>query len=169
MKHLLAAIALTLASVTSVTAGELLEAYNEVASLPKMQSMDKEKAFDVFDGWFGALVFKEAEITCFTGERGNAETTVYGGKIIEAVSKLPDDELVLSGRNAQSLIYIYAHKLSADTYETLIFIDLAYQGQTVAIIGKMDSQLVDALRDGKVVMDARNHSITVDAPVLRCD
>ena len=81
---------------------------------------------------------------------------------------LPKEQLVLCGTNFQNLIYFYARPLDKDNYELLIMIDQAYQGQTITVLGTVNKNIVESLKDGKIEFTP-DHQIKVFAPILTCN
>ena len=165
MKKIFSIFAFLIAAVVGGNAMTLKEAYSQVESMPDLKGVESGGYIDVLDGWVDALPFETAKCTYKVHEVGNGQTVYYGSKVEELYKSLPKDELILSGADFQNLIYIYARPEDKTYSEVLILIDQAYQGTTAAIIGRVNNQMVEALKMGSVKFTA-DHKTVVSVPLL---
>lgn len=168
MKKIFSIFAFLIAAVVGANAMTLKEAYSQIESMPDLQGVKTGGFIDVLDGWVGAIPFETAKCTYKTHQVGNGQTVYYGSKVEEVSKNLPKDQLILSGADFQNLIYVYAKPDDKIYSEVLILIDQAYQGNTIAIIGRVNNQMVESLKRGKVKFTA-DHQIVVSAPLMICD
>lgn len=165
MKKIFSIFAFLIVAVAAGNAMTLKEAYSQIESMPDLKGVESGGFIDVLDGWVDALPFETAECTYKAHEVGGGQTVYYGSKVEELYKSLPKDELILSGADFQNLIYVYARPDDKIYSEVLILVDQAYQGTTSAIIGRVNNQMVEALKMGKVKFTA-DHQIVVSAPLL---
>lgn len=167
MKKLLSVFLLLFSVVTNVNAITLREAYNEMNKLPDLEGTVSNSHFYNGNGWVGSIPLNDASVTYKAHQVGNGQTVYYGSKVDELSRLLPKEQLVLSGTDFQNLIYFYARPIDKENYELLIMIDQAYQGQTITVLGTVNRNIVESLKDGKVEFTP-DHQIKVLVPILIC-
>ncbi len=168
MKKLLSIFLLLAAFVANASAMTLKEAYDEMSKLPDLKGIESDNHYYKGNGWLEALPIKNVSVTYKAHQVGNGQTVYYGSKVDELSKLLPTEQLVLCGTNFQNLIYFYARPLDKDNYELLIMIDQAYQGQTITVLGTVNKNIVESLKDGKIEFTP-DHQIKVFAPILICN
>lgn len=168
MKKLLLILLFLGVIVANASAITLREAYEEMNKLPDLKGIESDSHFYRGNGWLESIPMKNTSVTYKVHEVGNGQTVYYGSKVDELSRLLPKEKLVLSGTNFQNLIYFYASPVDKDNYELLIMIDRAYQGETITVLGTVDKNVVESLKEGRVEFTP-NHGIKVFAPILVCN
>lgn len=167
MKNILLLTCLMTAAM-SVNAITLKEGYEEMAKLPPLKGVDELKNVNVSDGWVEALPMQDAQITVVAREKGNSQTVYYGSHVEAIANQLPDEQMVISGADFQSIVYVYASPLDADTSEVLVLVDQAYQGRTYAIYGKVNQRIVNAMKQGDVRFTP-DRKVYINIPLMGFD
>lgn len=165
MKKLLTLFLLLAAFVANANALTLKEAYDEMNKLPDLKGIVSDSHYYRGSGWLESISLKNASMTYKAHQVGDDQTVYYGSKVEELAKQLPREQLVLCGNNFQNLVYFFARPLDKENYELLIMVDQAYQGQTVTILGTVNTNIVESLKDGKVEFTP-DHQIKVFAPIL---
>lgn len=169
MKKILLTLAVLLGAVVGANALTLKDAFEKIKAMPDLKGVVSDNVTDIKNGWAGSIPFQEADVTIKAHQVGGNQTAFYGGNIMELMSRLPENQLLLQGSNQQNLIYIYAQPVEGtDMSELLMVIDQAYQGRTIAILGNVANQTARALANGSITF-RNEHTIVVNAPVLVCD
>ncbi len=168
MKKLFSIIALMFLTVVSANALTFKEAFDQINAMPDLSGIVSFNKSDAGAGWVGNILMEDIKVTSKLHEVGNGQTVYYGSKVEELSKQLPKSELVLSGADFQNLVYIYAKPIDNNVSEILLMIDQAYQGQTTVILGKVNSHIVEALKQGEVKFTS-NHGIAINVPILICD
>lgn len=153
--------------VSNAGAMTLKEAYDEMNKLPNLEGIESDSHFYRGNSWLESIPIKNASVTYKAHQVGNGQTVYYGSKADELARLLPEEQLVLCGADFQNLIYFYASPLDKENYELLIMIDQAYQGQTITVLGTVNKNVVECLKEGKVEFTP-NHQTKVLVPILIC-
>lgn len=168
MKKLLSILVLVTVFMTTAGAMTLKEAYDEMSKLPNLEGIESNTHYYKGTNWLEYIPIKNTSMTYKAHQVGDGQTVYYGSKVDELSKLLPKEQLVLSGSNFQNLIYFYACPIDKENYELLIMIDQAYQGQTITVLGTVDKNVVECLKNGKVEFTP-DHQIKVFAPILICN
>ena len=169
MKKILLTLAVLLGAVVGANALTLKDAFEKIKTLPDLNGVVSDNKTDIREGWAGAIPFEDVSFTIKAHQVGNDQTVFYGTNIAELMSRLPENQLLLHGSNQQNLIYIYAQPVEGtDVSEVLMVIDQAYQGRTIALLGKVANQTVKFLSHGNISFPDE-HTAVISAPVLVCD
>lgn len=168
MKKFLSVFLVLAVCVVSAGAMTLKEAYDEMNKLPDLKGIVADSHNYRGNSWLESIPMKNASMTYKAHQVGNGQTVYYGSKVDELSRLLPKDQLVLCGADFQNLIYFYANPIDKENYELLIMIDQAYQGQTITVLGSVNKNIVESLREGKVEFTS-DHQIKVFVPILICN
>ena len=169
MKKILLTLAVLLSAVVGANALTLKDAFEKIKALPDLKGVISDNKKDVSEGWAGAIPFEDVSFTIKAHQVGNDQTVFYGTNIMELMSRLPENQLLLHGSNQQNLIYIYAQPVEGtDMSEVLMVIDQAYQGKTTAVLGKVNNQSVKALANGSISLPNELTAV-ISAPILVFD
>lgn len=140
------------------------EAFEDILTMPELQGVSGGRASSE-TGWVDALRIDNATITYRAHEVGNEQTVFYGSRVDAIARKLPASELIISGENVRNLFYMFARPINPTTYEVLILVDQAYYGQTIAIWGHVNANMIPALKKGEVRFGP-GHIFSVNIPVM---
>lgn len=168
MKKLLFIFLFLAVFAVNASAITLKEAYDELSKLPDLKGVTSDSRYYGGHGWLESIPLKNVSLTYKVHQVGNGQTVYYGSKVDELSRLLPKEKLVLCGTNFQNLIYFYASPIDKDNYELLIMIDQAYQGQTITVLGTVNKNIVECLKEGKVEFTP-DHQIKVFVPMLILD
>ena len=145
MKKLIFLIVMAVSLTMSAMAVTYEEAFESIKGMPHMKGVEGILVSGQND--FIALGITHAQLILWDGETAfDKETEVYGNKIYKLIGELPADEMVQGRMSGSSIFAIFARPISKDINQILILSDSAGAGFTGALIGRIDNNDLDALR-----------------------
>ena len=150
MKKIFSLIAIILFMANSTMAFTYEEAFDSIKALPHMKGVNGTMISG--DNDFVSLGITHAQLIVWDGETSfDKETEVYGNEIYKLIGELPVDEMIQGRMSDGSIFAIFAKSISKDTNQILILSDSAGAGFTGALIGRIDDNNLEALRQAILV------------------
>lgn len=136
---------LTLAFGIAISAKALTyeEAFDSIKAMPNIKGVDGTEISGQND--FAAIGVTDGQLLVWYGER-NSQTGVYGNAIYKLIGELPASEMIQCKMTDSAIFAIFAKPVSKDSNRIIIFSDSAYAGFTVALIGYISNDALNALR-----------------------
>lgn len=146
MKRIILSLSLSLVAAASVLSMSIKEGF-----------MDPERQEEEADPSRGFTV-------CKIHETGSGER-VYRGVRAEALAALhPEMRLLLRGVVSGNILYVFTRAVDSCNSELLLFLEELAEEKVTVVSGTVDSRIISALRDGRVVPSG-NGGVAVYAPL----
>ncbi len=150
MKKIFSILAVLLCMTFNANALTYEEAFDSIKALPQMKGVDRELITG--DNDFKSLGITDFQLVVFTGEH-DKETAPYFNEIYNIIGQFSPTEMVQSYMSSitGSIMAIFAKPVSDESNRILILADSAGSGVTEAVLGYIDNDSLESLRNAILV------------------
>ncbi len=150
MKKIFSILALLYCLAFNAEALTYEEAFDSIKALPQMKGVDRELITG--DNTFKPLGITDVQLVVWDGER-DRETAPYFNEIYKIIGQFSPTEMVQSYMSSitGSIMAIFAKPASDNSNRILILADSAQSGVTEAVLGYIDNDSLESLRNAILV------------------
>ncbi len=150
MKKIFSLLAIIFCMAFNVDALTYEEAFDSIKALPQMKGVEEELLSGSND--FLSLGITDGKLLVWSGQR-NLETAPYFNEIYKIVGQLPPTEMIQSYMSSVtgSMLAIFAKPVFGDSNRIIILADSAESGVTEVLIGYINNENLEALRNAILV------------------
>lgn len=146
MKKIFSILSVLLGLAFSANALTYEEAFDSIKALPQMKGVDRELITG--DNDFKSLGITDVQLVVFDGEY-HKETAPYFNEIYNIIGQFSPTEMIQSYMSSitGSIMAIFAKPVSDNSNRILILADSAQSGVTEAVLGYIDNDSLESLRN----------------------